>query len=306
MELRHLRYFVAVAELEHFRRAAEKLSIAQPALSRQIQALERELGVSLFERMPAGARLSAAGRAFLDDARRILREVVQAGERARRVASGQTARLCVSFTEASSSCGVVPESILAFQTARPEVKLSLMPLESPAQLEGLRARRIDAAFLHGLGDADANIATQPMQVESIVLAVRAGHPLAAATELRLADLAGEPLILIARAFNPQLYDELMVAFKRAGVSPRIVQEVNTSAVILNFVAVGVGSGIVTSAMRGRLPAGVVLKQVWDLSMPYRLDLAWRRDNKCPALYAFVEIALAILRRAEPEPALDIS
>jgi DNA-binding transcriptional LysR family regulator len=292
MELRHLRYFVAVAELENFRRAAQRLHIVQPALSRQIRILEGELGVQLFERSARGATLSAVGRTFLDDARRILDEAEQAVSRARRAALGQSGRLRISFTEASSSYGVVPETIRAFQSERPKIELTLTAMESPAQFDAVTAGRVDAAFLNGSAEYEAELETREVQIETLQLASLSSHPLGTRPQLSLIDLQDEPLILISRAYNPRLHDELTAAFAQVGLRPRIVQEVSTSAIMLNLVAVGIGLGITVSAMRGRLPAGVVLRPISDLTMPYCLHLAWRRDNHSPLLADFVGVALA--------------
>jgi DNA-binding transcriptional LysR family regulator len=292
MELRHLRYFVAVAELENFRRAAQRLHIVQPALSRQIRSLEAELGVQLFERSARGVTLSPVGRTFLDDARRILDETEQAVTRVRDAALGQFGRLRISFTEASSSYGVVPETIRTFQLERPKIELLLTSMESPAQFDAVMAGRIDAAFLNASAEYEAELKTREVQIETLQLALLSSHPLSARPLLSLIDLQDEPLILISRAYNPRLHDELTAAFARVGLRPRIVQEVSTSAIMLNLVAVEIGLGITVSAMRGRLPAGVVLKPVAELTMPYCLHLAWRRDNRSPLLAQFVQTALA--------------
>jgi DNA-binding transcriptional LysR family regulator len=301
MELRHLRYFVAIAELEHFRRAAEKLRIAQPALTRQIKSLEAELGVQLFDRSSRGVSLSPAGRAFLDDARQILEMTNEAAARARRTALGQAQRLSISFTEPSSSHGVVPEAIRTFRAEQPQVELLLGAMHSLAQLEGLLARRIDAAFLNGVASDKPVIESYEVQAGSMRLALPGGHRLSAAGELRLRDLQDEPLILVSRAYNPWVYDELRANFRSAGLTPRVVQEVDGgSPAVLNLVAAGMGLAIVHLT---RVPAGVTLKPLADLTVSYRLHLAWRRDNCSPALAQFVGTTLRLAqhgdRLAEP-------
>src|SRR6201997_3264143 len=144
MELRHLRYFVAVGEEQHYGRAAERLGIAQPALSRQIQDLEKELGFPLFDRLPRGVKLSAAGKLFLSDARRILLEVEEAKLRAERVATGKAGTLRVGFVEALSWHGVVPDSFRRFRRRQPDVELDLHPMLSNQQMEAVRCCKIDA------------------------------------------------------------------------------------------------------------------------------------------------------------------
>ena len=138
MELRHLRYFVAVGEEQHYGRAAERLGIAQPALSRQIQDLEKELGFTLFDRLPRGVKISAAGKCFMEDARRILHEVNEAAARAKRVASGQSGTLRVGFVESISWHGVVPDSFRQFRERQPNAELQLKPLKNfEKQLTGV-------------------------------------------------------------------------------------------------------------------------------------------------------------------------
>jgi DNA-binding transcriptional LysR family regulator len=159
MELRHLRYFVAVGEEQHYGRASRRLRVAQPALSRQIQDLEEEVGFKLFERLPRGVKLSAAGKLFLEDARRILQEVSEAAGRAARVARGQSGTLRVGFSENASWRGVVPDSIRRFREQQPGAELQLQPAASLEQLEAIRSGRFDAGFL--------NFMPKPIRVDQL-------------------------------------------------------------------------------------------------------------------------------------------
>src|SRR5712671_4225942 len=147
MELRHLRYFMAVGEEQHYGRAAQRLRVAQPALSRQIQDLEQEVGFKLFDRLPRGVKLSAAGKLFLEDASRILRDVNEAAARAARVARGQSGTLRIGFTENASWRGVVPESFRRFRERQPDAELQLTPATSLEQIEAIRSGRLDAGFV---------------------------------------------------------------------------------------------------------------------------------------------------------------
>src|SRR5881296_555654 len=158
MELRHLRYFVHVAEEQHYRRAAERLRIAQPALSRQIQDLEEEIGFKLFDRLPRGVKISAAGKSFLVDARRILHEVNEATARAKRVAAGQSGTLRVGFVESVSWHGVVRDSFRQFRQRQPDVELQLKPASSLEHIEAVRSGRLDAAFLFTIANIDRDLA----------------------------------------------------------------------------------------------------------------------------------------------------
>ena len=287
MELRHLRYFVAVAEAGHFRRAAASLNIAQPALSRQIQALEREMEVELFERLPRGVRLSSAGQAFLEDARRIIEETEEAAERARRTARGQIGTLRLACSEAASGHAIVTEAIRNFLASEPHVELSLVHMVSSQQLTALRANQIDAGFVFRSPSSQEDFAFQDVDVVDVIAAVPQSHALAAEDELHLAQLKDQPLICIARRINAHYYDSLMAACVRGGLTPRIIQEAN-SGIVMSLVSVGMGVGIVSSAMKWRVPQGVVLKTVADLSIPSCLDLIWRRDNASAVLERFAD------------------
>jgi len=288
MELRHLRYFVAVGEEQHYGRAAQRLRVAQPALSRQIQDLEGEVGFKLFERLPRGVKLNAAGKLFLEDARRILKEVNEATARAARVARGQSGTLRVGFTENASWRGVVPESFRRFREMQPDAELQLQPSPSLVQLEAIRSGRLDAGFVFNMPKADPELDRLPVTMQRIELAVPAGHPLTKLKELRLRDLTDVPFVWFPRRESPALYDRLMQACFRGGLkSPRIVQEGLDEATILSLVATGLGVGWVLGTARWRRPKSVVIMSVVDLNVPLPLALAWRKDNKSPLLASFV-------------------
>src|ERR1700740_1113091 len=157
MELRHLRYFVPVGENQHYGRASRRLGVAQPALSRQIQDLEKEIGFELFDRMPRGVRLSAGGELFIAEARRILQEVGEATARAARVARGQSGTLRIGFAENASWHGVAPDSFRRFREQQPEVELQLQPVASLEQLDSIRSGRLDAGFLNFMPKADPEL-----------------------------------------------------------------------------------------------------------------------------------------------------
>jgi DNA-binding transcriptional LysR family regulator len=286
--LRHLRYFVAVGEEQHYGRAAQRLRVAQPALSRQIQDLEQEVGFKLFERLPRGVKLNAAGKLFLEDARRILQEVNEATARAARVARGQSGTLRVGFTENASWRGVVPESFRRFREMQPDAELQLQPSPSLVQLEAIRSGRLDAGFVFNMPKADPELDRLPVTMQRIELAVPADHPLTKLKKPRLRDLADAPFVWFPRRESPALYDRLMHACFRGGLkSPRIVQEGLDEATILSLVATGLGVGWVLGTARWRRPESVVIMSVVDLNVPLPLALAWRKDNKSPLLASFV-------------------
>src|SRR6266478_429441 len=175
MELRHLRYFVAIGEEENYRRAAQRVNVAQTALSTQIQDLEAELGFKLFDRLPRGVKLSAAGKVFLEDARRILQQVSEAAARAARVARGQSGTLRVGFTENASWRGIVPDSFRRFRERQPDAELQLTPATSLEQLEAIRSGRLDAGFVLDMPKDDPELERLRVAIQRIELAVPTGH-----------------------------------------------------------------------------------------------------------------------------------
>lgn len=288
MELRHLRYFVAVGEEQHYGRAAQRLHVAQPALSRQIQDLEEELGFRLFVRLPRGVKLSAAGKLFLDDSRRILQQVNGAAARAARVARGQSGTLRIGFTENSSWHGVVPNSLRRFRERLPDAELQLHPASSVDQVEDIRSGRVDAGFVFNLPRNDEELDQLPVAMQHVEVAVPKGHALGSIKKLRLRDLVDAPFVWFPRRDAPALYDRLMHECYRGGLkSPRIVQEAANEATILSLVSCGMGVGWVNETARWRCPKQVAILSVTDLNMPLPMALAWRRDNTSPLLASFI-------------------
>jgi DNA-binding transcriptional LysR family regulator len=288
MELRHLRYFVAVGEEQHYGRAAHRLRVAQPALSRQIQDLEAEVGFKLFLRLPRGVKLSAAGTQFLQDARRILQEVNEAAGRAGRVARGLSGTLRVGFAENASWRGVVPDSFRRFREQQPDAELKLQPAASLEQLEALRSGRLDAGFVNFMPKSDPELDQLPVAIQHVELAAPKRHALTKLKKLRPRDLTDVPFVWFPRWASPTFYDRLMRECYRGGLkSPRIVQEGLNEATILSLVSTGLGVGWVIGTARWRSPESVVILPVVDLNMPLPLALAWRRDNPSTLLANFI-------------------
>lgn len=304
MELHRLRYFVAVAEHEHFHRAAERLHVAQPALSRQIKLLEGELGFGLFERLARGVRLTNAGRAFLVDTKRIMADLDRAVGHAREIAHGKAGSLRISFIEIASSHGMLPHTVRAFRLAFPAVRLALQQLDSIVQVDRLREGSVDVAFLYGGAATDANIVQKTVHSAPFVLALPIGHPLLEQPTIALADLIDQPFIWSDRSLSLPLNDELMAACLSGGLVPKIVQEVVGIGHILSLVSVGIGLGFVPSSAKWRHQEGIVLRTVSDLNLLFKVDLAWRSDNASPALQQFVKLALgrSDIQAALPVPA----
>ena len=283
-----MRYFVAVGEEQHYGRASRRLRVAQPALSRQIQDLEEELGFKLFERLPRGVRLNAAGTLFLEDARRVLQELSEAAVRAGRVASGRSGTLRVGFTENASWRGVVPDSFRRYREKQPDAELQLQPEASLPQLEAIRSGRLDAGFVNFMPESDPELDQLLVARQHVELAAPKRHPLTRLKKLRLRDLADVAFVWFLRRANPAFYDRMMLECYRGGLkTPRIVQEGVNEPTILSLVSTGLGVGWVLATARWRCPESVVILPVGDLNMPLTLTLAWRRDNTSPLLANFV-------------------
>ncbi|MEI9901925.1 MAG: LysR family transcriptional regulator [Hyphomicrobium sp.] len=289
MELRHLRYFVAVAHEGHITRAAEKLRMQQPPLSQQIRALEAEIDAQLFVRHPRGVSLTDAGRSFLVDAEAILAEVEHAKIRARRTARGETGRIAVGFTTSAPFHPLVARAIREFRTKRPDVSFVLEESSSAEMVSELRDGRLDIAFIRsGLVDP-AGIAVHALLQEDTAVAFPVRHRLAKRPALTLKELAEETFILYRRPDGRGLYDVIIAACSAAGFSPHVGQEAPRIVSTLNLVAAGLGITIVPASL-SRLPLeGVVyrpLKGKPALKVP--LNLACRRDERSAATLAFID------------------
>ncbi len=288
MELRHLRYFVAVGEEQHYGRAAQRLRVAQPALSRQIQDLEVELGFQLFDRLPRGVKINAAGALFLKEARGILQQVSDAAARARRVASGQSGTLRVGFVESVSWHGLVPASFRQFRGRQPDAELQLRPASSSEQFAAIVSGELDAGFAFAIAAAGGELARLETGVLNLVLAAPKGHPLTRRKSVRLRDLKDADFVWFPRKESPAFHDRLMRECFRGGLeSPRIVQEAVNEATLLSLVSCRLGVAFVSDAARWRCPRSVTLLPVKDLRVPLPLVLAWRKDNTSPLLANFI-------------------
>lgn len=296
MELRHLRYFVAVAEEGHITRAAARLGIQQPPLSQQIHALERELDVQLFRRKPRGVELTSAGRALLDDARAILAQVEHALATTRRTARGEQGRIVVGFTSSTPFVPFVPQIIRAFRERHPLVALALEETGTGEMVEGLRNELIDAAFIRSPAPDPAGIAVHPLLEEAMMVALPAGHALAAASDeapLPLSALSGDTFILYRRPVGPGLYDAIIAACHGAGFSPLVGQEAPRILSTLSLVAAGLGVSLVPASLQRLRMDGVVFRALAGAAQPKApLNLAHRRGETAALVRRFV----ALVRR----------
>jgi DNA-binding transcriptional LysR family regulator len=290
MELRHLRYFVVVAEELHFRRAAERLHMSQPPLSQQIRRLEEEVGATLLLRNQRRVELTAAGAAFLERAREILVAVEDAARQARRVQRGEVGRLAVGFV-GSAMYSFVPELLRAFRDQSPDIALRLLELGTTEQLRQLEDGRLDAGFLRA-PRARPGVTIETVLEEPVVVALPDVHPLAGRPLLRLGDLEGEPLVLLTPARSPGLRDALAGAIERLGGEERIVQEVAEIQTVVGLVAAGVGISLVPESVRALVRHGVTYRPLAGDAPAVRLAMAWRTSDDSPVLAAFLEKARA--------------
>jgi DNA-binding transcriptional LysR family regulator len=288
MELRHLRYFVSVGEEEHYGRAAERLHVAQPALSRQIQDLEKEIGFALFDRLPRGVKLSAAGKLFLSDARRILQDVEDAKRRAERIAHGRAGTLRIGIATAVSWHGLVRDSFREFRRRQPDVEMELQHLLSVHQVEAILSGRLDAGFTASITPWHKDLGHWEFAQDRMVLAVPQGHPLTRREKVRLRDLRGMPFVWFPRWVNPGFYDRMMRECSRGGlVAPRIVQEAPDRDTNLGLVQCRIGPSWQPETVRWHCPRGIALVPVVDMKVRLPFNLIWKKDNSSPLLQKFV-------------------
>src|SRR3954470_8896482 len=297
MELRHLRYFIAVAEELHFRRAAERLHMSQPPLSQQIRQLEEEIGATLLLRNQRKVELTAAGAAFLVRAREILDAVEDAARQARRVQRGEVGRLAVGFV-GSAMYSFVPELLRAFREQAPDIGLRLHEMGTTEQLRQLDDGRLDVGFLRTPGRWPG-LSFETVLQEQVVVAMPDVHPLAQRPIVRLQDLTGESLVLLTPAGSPGLRAALATSIAQLGGEERIVQEVAEMQTVIRLVAggvglvaAGVGMSLVPESVRALVRHGVTYRPLDGDAPAVRLAMAWRATDDSPVLAAFLEKARA--------------
>jgi DNA-binding transcriptional LysR family regulator len=296
MELRHLRYFVAVAEHKSVRLAAERLHITQPAISRQIQDLEEELGVALFERSAKGLTLTPAGESYLHEVRKAFAMLDSAAGSAQRVAHGLQGSLKLGYVENTGWDGIVPQTLYHFQSALPGVKMALSALNTPEQLGHLANEVLDGGFIYRYGPLPGTIEAMPLMDYDVVLAVpRAWGVDHGEPSISLRSMADRPFVLFPRSTYPSYYDLLIGRCMQAGVHLNVVQEETTETAILSLVCAGIGAAIVNSANLGRPPAQVRFFRLRDLSIPMPLTFAYRKDSANPVLSHFLQVLKTVLQ-----------
>lgn len=294
MELRHLRYFVAVAGEKNFTRAAELLGLQQPPLSQQIRQLENELGSPLFVRLTRGVELTEAGKGFLQDAQAILAQVEMAKIRVERIGRGEVGQIRLGVAGATYFQPRVTEVILAFREACPDVRL--LPVQSnTSQLIGKLAEgEVDVAFVRPPVEMAQGWVLQPLVEEDMLLVLPGGHELARQPEVALTDVAADNIILFPREISPGLYDNVMAAFHLQGISPRLGQEAPQIMSIVPMVAAGFGVALVPRSVSQIKVEGVVYLPVKGGGPQAPISLAYPAEGVSAVVQQFVEVARGML------------
>ena len=297
-DLRHLVYFLEVAKQLHFRKAAESLSVAQPALSRQIAQLEDALGAELFARTRRRVELTAAGKAFAARIEPVLRSLAAAGRELQSLALGETGHVRVAFTGLAMQT-VLPDILREFNRRYPGIRVELNEMPTSAQLAALQTGELGCGFFHPnasahAGAEGAGIRTRMLLRERNGILLPAGHALAKKKSLRARDLAEAGLVLFPRANNPGFYDRIIATCSQAGVTPRIVEEVWPRANGIGLVRAGIGVTFITPSEAGALPGDVVFRPLTGSAPESRLVLGWRQPPEPDAaLAAFLGVASVV-------------
>ncbi|MEO3763460.1 LysR family transcriptional regulator [Streptomyces sp. B8F3] len=307
VDLRQMRYFIAVAEELHFGRAAARLHMAQPPLSRQIRLLEGAVGARLLDRSRRSVALTAAGRVFLAEARATVRQADRAVELTRRAARGETGQLAVAFIDAAIY-SVIPPVVRRFSQVRPGVELSVTELRIPDQIREVAEGRLHAGFVHP-PVSDPRLAVETVFTEELAVALPGGHPLAGRSRVDLAELAGTPLVQFPREINPPLFDDIVALCRAAGYTPPSLREASPKQTVIGLVAAGLGASLLPASLENLRRDGVVYRPLAGPGLTVDTSVIWRRTDRDPVLHAFLRVVREVCRTgdappAEPVPAAD--
>jgi DNA-binding transcriptional LysR family regulator len=294
VELRHLRYFVSVAETLHFGQAAVRLGIAQPSLSHQIRQLEAELQTTLLRRTKRHVELTEAGRLFLEESREIIARTDRAALIARRVGRSDVPRLRVGVgfcMEHSNVAACVGE----FNAVHDEIHVELRTMSVPVQLAALSEGRLDVGFVRP-PVADRALASEVLLREPLVVALPPKHPLTRRRAIPLRSLANEPFVFVIRDAVPVFHDTVLRICRQAGFVPHAPHEVDHLQMVLAMVAAGSGLSLVPEGARRVAHHGVVFRPIQPAEDPIETVIAWRREDSSPALRAFIDVVRRGFRR----------
>ena len=291
MELRQLRYFVAVAEAGHITQAAARLGMQQPPLSQQIRALEMRLGLVLFERHPKGVTLTDSGQVLLAESRRLLAEADAMARRMQALSAGHAGVLSVGFTSSAAAHAFTPQVMRKSRETYPSIALQIGEDHAAGLTEAVLEGRLHCGFLRVPVARPPGLVFETLLHEPVLVALPAGHPLADAPQgLRLKALRGERFILVRRSGAPGLYAELLALCEKRGFLPTVTHEVPRMMTALNLVAAGEGVTVVPASMRGAHPEAIAYRPLADgASLDAPLTLVWRRGDEQGALGSFIAL-----------------
>jgi DNA-binding transcriptional LysR family regulator len=294
MELRHLRYFIAVADELSFSRAAERLRIAQPPLSQQIQALETELDVKLFDRKKRPLQLTLAGQAFLEEARVMLTQLQQAVQKTQRIHQGELGSLTIGFTSSIAN-GILPNILRSFRQQYPAVKLVLREGNSAFQIQGLRDRQTDIVFVYQdpVPLEVHDLEFMRLSQESLVVALPQSHRLSTQPNIALIDLVDEEFIMPLRQMVSGLPEQIRYLCAQAGFVPKVAQEATFMVTILGLVAGEIGISVLPSSVQNLHRKGVVYRPIQEQTTVNQLNAVWRCHSLSPILQQFLEVTQAV-------------
>lgn len=291
MELRHLRYFVAVAEELSFTRAAERLHIGQPPLSHQIQMLEAEVGARLLERSKRWVRLTEAGKLFLDDARRVLSLSEQAMQTARRAERGEAGELRVGFTFSTPLTPLFAATINRYRQRYPGVTLTLKEMSTLGQIDAIANRELDLGLVRPPESTlPDSIQLTELRRDPLVMVLPLDHPLAARPSVAVRDLQGQPLVMYPESAGTGIHPQIFRLCREAGFKPSIAMEAGEASTIIGLVAAGCGISVLPSSFDIIQMGGVCYRPLADAEATTTLLLAQRKDEISPLVAAFVAVA----------------
>lgn len=294
MELRHLRYFVHVAEELHFGRAARRLGVSQPPLSQQIQILEQEIGARLFERTNRRVELTEVGRQFLPEVRAALDQVAHAVAVARRAHRGESGEITIGMTASAPFTGSVAKAILTFRQQYPDVRLTMSEMPSPLQLEALAAGSLHVGFIRGaeLPDLPVGIEATEIYEDRLVLVMREEHPLAQiGRAITMPELAGESFVFYSRGLGAGFHEQWLALCHRAGFEPKIAQEVHELSTLLGFIAAGLGVSVVAASIQALQVEHVVYRALDAPDAATKMWLTYNKKKATPACQTFINLVM---------------
>lgn len=292
MELRHLRYFIAVAEELHFSKAAERLHIAQPPLSQQIQQLEAQLGVELFHRKTKRqVQLSEAGQVFLQEAYQLLAQLQKAIELTQKIGRGEKGQLRIGFT-GLVTYNLLPVILRQFREQFPEVELMLQELTTTEQERALQDSRIHVGFAHPPLE-DNTLNQKCIQQEALIVALAETHPLAEREKISVRSLINENFIVFPRHLGSGLYDQIVSLCQQGNFSPKVTQEAIQMQTIIGLVSAEMGIAIVPSSLQNFQRAGVVYRNFEEKTPLVETAIVWREEDMTPVLKEFLQVVMSL-------------